>query len=142
VNTVDTLLNFAWALLCIAALLRHWWCERQRARLRSRSARILRGVTVFMAGLLLFPCISISDDYARARLQDVNAVPSPRVLAGRGSSPSLLLAMQLEETEHIRPVVPFILVLVLCFLLVILPEESGTRCPFWWGTLGRAPPAL
>lgn len=95
-----------------------------------------------MAGLLLFPCISISDDYARARLQDANSVPSPRIGAGGGGAPSLLLATQLEETEHIRPVIPFVLVLVLCFLLVILPEESDTRCPFRWGTLGRAPPAL
>ena len=142
-NNVDTLLNFAWAFLCIGALVRHWWCERQRARQRSRSVRLLRGISVFMAGLLLFPCISISDDYARARLQDVNSDSSSRVLAGHVvGTGSLLLAMQLEETEHIRPVVPFVLVLVLCFLLVILPEESDSRCPFRWGTLGRAPPAL
>jgi len=142
VNKVDTLLNLAWALLCVAALARYWWCERRRARPRTRSVRFLRGVAVFLAALLLFPCISISDDYARARLQDINSVPNRRAMTGRGSDSSLLLAMQLEETEHIRPVVPFAFVLALCFPLVILPEESDSRCPIHWGTLGRAPPAL
>lgn len=93
-----------------------------------------------MTGLLLFPCISITDDYARARLQDVSSQPSPHVSGRNGGSPNFLLASQLEETEHIRPVAPFVLVLVLCFLLVILPEERGTVCPSHWDTLGRAPP--
>jgi len=95
-----------------------------------------------MAGLLLFPCISISDDYARARLQDVNSIPSPHVSARKGESSNFLLASQLEETEHIRPVAPFVLALVLCFLLVILPEERGTVCASHWDTLGRAPPCV
>jgi hypothetical protein len=142
VNTVDTLLNFAWAFLCIGALVRNWWCERQRARPRSRRVRLLGGASVFMAGLLLFPCISISDDYARARLQDVNSIPSPHVSARKGESSNFLLASQLEETEHIRPVAPFVLALVLCFLLVILPEERGTVCASHWDTLGRAPPCV
>lgn len=95
-----------------------------------------------MAGLLLFPCISISDDYARARLQDAASTPGQQVLAGIGTPSSLLLAAQLEETEHIRPVIPFVLVLVLCFLLVILPEAFETRCRFGWSVPGRAPPAV
>ncbi len=95
-----------------------------------------------MAGMVLFPCISISDDYARAKLQDFSGIPSRPVVASRSGSTGLLLATQLEETEHIRPVTPFVLVLVLCALLVILPETSVTRCPVRWGTLGRAPPAF
>lgn len=102
--------------------------------------RFLAGASVFLAGLLLFPCISISDDYARARLQDVNSNPSPHVSARKGGSSNLLLASQLEETEHIRPVAPFVLVLVPYFLLVISPEERGTVCASHWDTLGRAPP--
>ena len=93
-----------------------------------------------MAGLLLFPCISISDDYARAQAQDVRMDSSARVTNAKGNPGSLLLAMQLEETEHIRPVVPFVLIFVLCFLLVMLCEESDSRSPLRWGTLGRAPP--
>jgi hypothetical protein len=93
-----------------------------------------------MAGLLLFPCISTSDDYARARLQDVSSIPSPHVSGRHSGSPNFLLASQLEETEHIRPVAPFVLILVLCFLLVILPEERGTVCRSHWDTRGRAPP--
>jgi len=90
--------------------------------------------------LSFFPCISISDDYARARLQDFNAVPSshPAIRAGDGTSP--LRASQLEETEHIRPVAPLILFLLLCCFLVILTEQTRTWRPIHWD-FGRAPPA-
>ena len=104
--------------------------------------RILRGITVFMAGLLLFPCISISDDYARAQAQDVRTDSSARVTSAKGYPGSFLLAMQLEETEHIRPVVPFALIFVLCCLLVMLCEDCDSRSPMRWGTLGRAPPVF
>ncbi len=93
-----------------------------------------------MAGLILFPCISISDDYARARLQNIDPASSSRLAARTEGSPNFLLASQLEETEHIRPVVPFVLVLVLCFLLVVLPIERATLCASHWDTRGRAPP--
>ncbi len=141
-NHVDILLNVAWAILCIGALVRHGWCERQRSSPRSGRARVLRGITVFMAGLLLFPCISISDDYARARAQDAQVDSSVRMTGARSNPGSLLLAMQLEETEHIRPVVPFVLILVLCCLLVMFCEKSDSRSPMRWGTLGRAPPVF
>jgi hypothetical protein len=118
------------------------WAERRSTCVRSRFARVLRVVTVFMAGLVLFPCISISDDYARARLQDVSSTPGRPVVARGGGSSGLLLATQLEETEHIRPVTPFVLVLVLCSLLLILSETSRTRSSLRWGTFGRAPPAF
>lgn len=93
-----------------------------------------------MAGLVLFPCISISDDYARARLQNIDPDSGARLEARTQGSPNFLLASQLEETEHIRPVVPFVLVLVLCFLLVIVPEERETLYASHWDTRGRAPP--
>jgi hypothetical protein len=95
-----------------------------------------------MATLVLFPCISISDDYARARAQGSPADCSASVTGVQDAPGSLLLAQQLEETEHIRPVVPFVLVLVLCCLLVMLSEESDSRSPMRWGTLGRAPPVF
>lgn len=136
----DTLLNFAWAVLCIGALGRNWWCERQRTHPRTRRVRILRLASVFMAGLILFPCISISDDYARARLQNIDPNSGSHFTSRTEGSPNFLLASQLEETEHIRPVVPFVLVLVLCFLLVILPIERVSLCASHWDTRGRSPP--
>jgi hypothetical protein len=141
VNNIETTLNLAWAFLCAGALVRHWWLERQRARSRSRRVRLLRTISVFLAALLLFPCISISDDYARAHLQNLNSVPSSDAALRDGNGTSLLLAAQLEETEHIWPMAPSILMLVFWGLLVIPPEASGTRHPFHWDTLGRAPPA-
>ena len=93
-----------------------------------------------MAGLVLFPCISISDDYARARLQSIDPGTSARLSARTQGSPNFLLDSQLEETEHICPVVPFALVLVLCFLLVVLPVKRDTLCASHWDMRGRSPP--
>jgi hypothetical protein len=142
VKSIDTILNLTWALLCAGALVFNWWRERQRTRLRSRRVRFWRGLSVFLAVLSFFPCISISDDYARARLQDFNTPPGSHAVVRDGNGGGLLLAGQLEETEHIRPVAPFVLVLVLCCFLVLLAEESRTRRSFHWDTFGRAPPAL
>jgi hypothetical protein len=123
--------------MCIGALVLHWYFEKSH----DRRTRVLRGVTVFMAALLLFPSISISDDYARARLADAKT-PSPVAFVAHGLSNTSLLAMQLEETEHIRPVVPFVFILTLCSFLVVLLETSDSICLFRGGTRGRAPPAF
>ena len=138
--SVDTTLNFAWALLCVGALVCNWWRERERVRPRSRRVRLLRELSVFLAAVLLFPCISASDDCVR--LQDLNSAPSQQAAFLGGNSANLLLAVQLEETEHTRPVAPFVLVLVLCCLLIMPVEESGIRRSFYWDTLGRGPPAF
>ena len=123
-TSIDTILNSVWALLCVMALVCHWWRERQRARLQSRRLRLRRGLSVFLAAFLLFPCISVSDDYAQARLQNFNSIPSSRPVFRNGNSTSMFWAVQLEETEHIRPVAPFVLVLVQCSLMAVLPKES------------------
>jgi hypothetical protein len=141
VNRIDTILNIAWALLSIGALLWQWRRERQRARPLGRRAPCLRVISVFLAGLLLFPCISISDDYARARLLDLNSAPTHPVFRD-GNDTSLMLAVQLEEAAHLRPVAPFVMVLVLCCLLGILSDDSRIRHSFHWDTSGRAPPGL
>jgi hypothetical protein len=138
---VDTLLNLGWALLCAGALVWHWRRERQQGRSRSRRVQLLRGLSVFLAALSLFPCISVSDDYARSRWQDTNSIPSPHGTLRNGNGTNLL-GVQLEETEHIRPVAPFVLVLVLCCFLVILSEQRGTWHSVLGLTLGRAPPAF
>ena len=95
---------------------------------------------MFLAALSLFPCISISDDYARSRAQDASSISHSQA-ALRNSSGAALLGVQLEETEHIRPVAPFVLLLVLCCFLVIFSEQAGSRRSFRGLTLGRAPPA-
>ena len=141
-NTIDAALNIAWALLCIGALVWHCWRERQRARVQSRRSLVLRGVSVFLAAFLLFPCISVSDDYAQARLQDFNSTPNSHPVFGNRNSTSLAWAVQLEETEHIRPVAPFVLILVLCCLMSVLPEESVIQRSYHWDTPGRSPPSL
>lgn len=141
-NSIDTILNSVWALLCVVALVYCWWSERQRARVLSRRLRLLGGLSVFLAAFLLFPCISVSDDYARARLSDLNSAPSPHPVFRDGDDSNLMLAVQLEEAAHLRPVAQFVMVLVLCCLLGILSDDSRIQRSFHWDTPGRAPPAL
>ena len=104
--------------------------------------RVLRGLSVFLAALLLFPFISASDDYARASLQGFDPIPSRRadIRSAAGTNP--LSGIQLEETEHSRPVAPFVLLLVLCCFLVILTEQSELQRVIHWVSPGRAPPTL
>jgi hypothetical protein len=142
VNRIDTALNLAWALLCVGALVFNWWRERQRTTPATGRVRFLRGLSVFLAVFALFPCISISDDYARTRLQDLDSVAGRHGELREASGNRLLLITQLEETEHIRPVAPFVLTLALCCLLFIPTEQRGTRRSFHWDTPSRAPPAL
>jgi hypothetical protein len=142
VTSIATILNLVWAFLCAGALVWHWVRESQRVRARSLRVGLIRGLSVFLATLSLFPCISVSDDYARARLQDLASISHAHAVVGNGNASGLLLAVQLEETEHIRPVAPFLLILLLFCLLVILPEESGIRRSFHGEPLGRAPPVL
>jgi hypothetical protein len=97
---------------------------------------------VFLAALLLFPFISASDDYARASVQGFNPVPSGRVEIRAANATSPLAGIQLEETDHSRPVAPFVLLLVLCCFLVILTEQSEAQGVIHWVSPGRAPPAL
>jgi len=143
VTSIDTILNSVWALVCVMALVCHWWRERQRARLQSGRLRLRRGLSVFLAAFLLFPCISVSDDYAQARLQNFDSAPATSHPVFRsGSSTSLPWAVQLEETEHIRPVAPFVLILVQCSLMAVLAKESVVQRSFQWDTPGRSPPSL
>src|SRR5690349_10952598 len=100
---VDTGLNLGWAALCAGALLWHWRREHKQAHRQSWRTQLLRGLSVFVAAVSLFPCISASDDYVR--LHDTNFLPSTQSDVRHGNGLSLL-AGQLEETEHIRPVVP------------------------------------
>jgi len=142
VTSIDTILNSVWALLCVMALVCHWWRERQRARLQSGHLRLRRGLSVFLAAFLLFPCISVSDDYAQARLQNFDSTPTSHPVFRNGNSTNPSWAVQLEETEHIRPVAPFVLILVLCSLMAVLAKESVVQRSFHWDTPGRSPPAV
>jgi len=142
VTSIATILNLVWALLCGSALVWHWSRESQRVRTRSLRVRLLRGLSVFLAALSLFPCISVSDDYARACLQDLESISSGHAALRNGNAGGFLLAVQLEEGNHIRPVAPFLLILLLFCFLVIPLEEFGVGRSFHGDPLGRAPPVL
>ena len=63
-NSVDTILNLAWAIACVAALGWHTWRDCQ-AGVRNQGFCSRRTLSVILAALSLFPCISATDDRVR-----------------------------------------------------------------------------
>src|SRR3977135_4477326 len=68
----NSLLNFAWLALCIAAFT--WFLVSTRRRgLSSRRLVIGRGLALALALVSLFPCVSASDDSVRLALLNAQA---------------------------------------------------------------------
>jgi len=136
VTTVDTALNLTWALLCVSALGLLWWRDRRSAN-RDPRARLRRTLSIFVAAVALFPCISASDD--RVRLLDLDSLLSTHsaVSSAHTENP---LAMQLEELEHAQPTLAFVLILILCFFLMVRSEEAGFGRSTARDSHSRAPP--
>jgi hypothetical protein len=136
VTTVDTVLNLTWAVLCVSALAFQWWRERSVVHKDPR-ARLRRTLSIFVAVVALFPCISASDD--RVRLLDLDSALTTHTAfaAAHTDNP---LAMQLEELEHAQPTLAFVLILILCFFLMVRSEEFGFARSSARDSQSRAPP--
>jgi hypothetical protein len=137
-TNVDSVLNLAWALLCVTVLATHWIRERRSASLRTQRVRVQRLLSVILAVISLFPCISASDDGIRLR-DLINGPPSQQAFTA-STNGNLPLTAQLEDLEHAQIAVPFRLVLVLCFLLLVTSERSESLLNFHVDSLTRGPP--
>lgn len=132
---IDTALNLGWALVCIGAVLWLLWRGPAHTRTHKGLIRVYRGVSVFLAAVALFPCISASDD--RIQLQDLEAVVNHTPGLDHDN---LALTAQLEAIEHGQAATPFVLMLSWCsFLLTPAaePVQQHTPCP---AALSRGPP--
>ena len=135
----DTMLNLAWAAVCLAAFA--WFVAVERRRI-SRRALISRAVALALALVSLFPCVSASDDAVRLQFfsagGDHHAPGAPQPDKKNLGT----LVRQLETLDSVQISV----VLVLCFCLylfaVALTEvhESVERFPLI--RAGRAPPSI
>lgn len=138
-NSVDTILNFVWAFLCIGALAWHFWRDRKAGARKPVCS--WRTLSVILAAVSLFPCISATDD--RVRLTDIDWSSDHHQAAfGHGQPHRLLLSFQLEDPEHGQTVNPLLLAFVVfCFLILRFGTRSLSR---WFSTcsLGRSPPLL
>lgn len=134
---VDTALNLGWALLCIGAVLWHLWRRRNSVSHRGLT-RVYRAVSVFLAAVALFPCISASDDHVR--LQDLDAVLNPGIGFNHSHTNNLVLAAQLDAIEHGQASTPFVLSLSWCSFLLTPPAEPLRQHACCQAALSRGPP--
>ena len=134
----DTILNLAWAVVCIAAFA--WFIGLEKSRL-SRRAIVSRGVALALALVSLFPCVSASDDAARLQLF---AASNPH---NHSQSPQpdkknlATLVRLLEALDSVQ--ITIVLVLSFClylfaFALIETHKSLERLLPI---RAGRAPPA-
>ena len=124
----DLILNLCWGLLGLVA----WLCLITRTGDRCWRRRI----TVLLAIVALFPCISASDDLASLRHL---AIPDGNAVVGGASTllPMMLTALESSQTET-----SFVLLFALLAcgsLLVLWFSEISRRTPV---LAGRSPPIL
>lgn len=131
---IDTALNLGWALLCIAAVVWHLWRSRETAA-RRRLVRIYRGVSVVLAALALFPCISASDD--RVQLHDLDSGFNHSSVLDHSNR---ALSAQLAAIEHGQAATPLVLTLTWRSFLLLLPAEPVGQHTSCQAALSRGPP--
>ncbi|HXP87373.1 MAG TPA: hypothetical protein VN841_21755 [Bryobacteraceae bacterium] len=137
-NSIDTILNLSWACLCAGALGYFWQDRRAGGSRHVICSR--RTLSVILAAVSLFPCISATDD--RMHLADMGRSPSQDAAVDRTTSHNLLLSLQLEDPEHGQTTQPFLLTFTACFYLIARLEARKIVRQFSYSSLGRAPPAL
>ena len=134
----DTALNVGWALLCIGAVLWHLWRRRRDTLAHTRLVRVYRALSVFLAAVALFPCISASDD--RVRLQDFDAGFSHSAGLDRNHAKNLALAAQLDAIEDGQATAPFVLDPDFTFLRSSFARGPASQTTLYRAPLSRGPP--
>lgn len=142
----DTMLNLAWAFLCLSAFACFIRFERRRA-LGGRQALIYRGLALSLALVSLFPCVSASDDAIRLQYLGAGAsapdshrqTPLP---GGPQSDKKALgtLVRLLEALDSVQIAVSLVLSLILCLFALALIETHKSLDRFLPIRAGRAPP--
>ncbi|MBV8847400.1 MAG: hypothetical protein JO307_31710 [Bryobacterales bacterium] len=133
----EALLNLLWVLVCVGALGFNFWRSRVSPGMQTRGARLRRTLSVFLAAVALFPCISASDD--RVRLGDLqNAAPSSAAFDKAHLQSTL--APILEDPDHGLTCAPLRLAVVVSFFVMVRPQTPGLARWSSLSSLGRAPP--
>ena len=130
----DTLLNLAWAAICISALVWQW----HRGGKQIRFTR--GGMAVFLAAVALFPCISASDDLVR--LREMNDYQGVGQSLRKSTADLVPLTLQLEDLEHAQAASFVTFLLILSFLLMVPREDAEYWRLASVNASSRAPPSL
>ena len=134
----EALLNLFWVLVCLTGWGVHLWRNRNH-NAQSWTARLRRTLTVLVAAVALFPCISASDD--RLRLGSSDTLPANQ-LAFDHSRLNNALNPILEDPEHGQTSAPQLLAFFVSFFVMVRVETPPPVRWFPLSSLGRAPPAI
>jgi len=137
VTKTEALLNLFWVMVCATALGVHFWRNYFRECTQTHAARLRRTLSVLLAAVALFPCISASDD--RVRLGDLDSAPAQQVAFNRAHVNGFLLPI-LEDPEHGQTVAPLAFSIVASSFVMVPVEPPTLVKGFSFSTLGRAPP--
>jgi hypothetical protein len=141
----NSVLNFAWVAVCIAAFT---WFLVSTGRRREGNRRILmcRALALGLALVSLFPCVSASDDSVRMALLDAQfAADSPDQSSWSAHHKSAdeilaILARLLEVLESAQVTVVLALSVSLCLFALALALSPASADRFLPSCPGRAPP--
>jgi hypothetical protein len=137
VSKTEALLNLVWVLMCVGALGLHFWRSRAYNVTQTRAARVRRTLSVLIAAVALFPCISASDD--RVRLSDIQNPPVTSTQFNRTPIHGSVLSI-LEDPEHGQTAAPLFLAFMLSYFVMVRAESPALTRWFPLSSLGRAPP--
>jgi len=142
----NSLLNFAWLALCVAAFT--WFLvSTSRRAVSSRRLVLGRALALSLALVSLFPCVSASDDSVRLALLNAQASAdsSGRSSWGAQHSSSEMLAilvglLEVLESAQVSAILALAIALCVFSLALIIHPDSLDR--FLPSCAGRAPPAF
>jgi hypothetical protein len=138
VTQTEALLNLFWVLLCLTGLGVHFWRSRNH-NAQTAAARVRRTLSVLVAAVALFPCISASDD--RVRLGSADTLPASELAFAHSHLNSALIPI-LEDPEHGQTPAPLQLAFFVSFFVMVRVETPSLVRWFPLTSLGRAPPAM
>ncbi len=128
--TFDLILNLAWALMGLAV----WVSLITRARARGWHRRL----TVLLAIVALFPCISASDDLVSLRNLTIPSRESTVTLSMPGGWSSLPRMLETIETSQVAAAFVLLLMLISSGILGTLLIQEVSRQELVLA--GRSPP--
>ena len=135
----DTMLNLAWAALCLAAFA--WFITVEKRRI-SRRALISRAVALSLALVSLFPCVSASDDAVRLQFLTTATDHSSTPSTPQPDKKNLgTLVRLLEALDAVQISVSLVLCCCLYLFAFALTESHESLERFLPIRAGRAPPA-
>jgi len=144
VVSFDAALNLLWLLVCLGAVVYQTVLEQRLGKRRDGRARSRRTLSVIMAAIALFPCISATDDVVAMWCLNGSVAGDEKagLVSEHGTplKPAANLVRLLELIDHFQISVAFYILLILCLITLLVAHQ---RPPLVWcirSSSGRSPP--